>query len=135
MLVIDASVALAWCFKDEATAATDGLVLRAHREGAIVPAHWLLEVLNALLVAERRGRIRRDDVAAHVETIVDLGVDVDIETDRRAVAETLVLARTEKLSVYDAAYLELALRRGLPLATLDRDLAKAARKAGVRVEP
>ncbi len=135
MLVVDASVALAWCFADEATTATDALAVRARREGAVVPAHWLLETLNALLVAERRGRIGRGDVAAHAETLEYLDAEVDGETGHRAARATLALARDGKFSVYDAAYLELALRRGLPLATLDGDLAKAARKAGVPVLP
>lgn len=135
MFVVDASVALSWCFKDEATAATDKLVLNVRREGAIVPSHWLLEVLNALLVAERRGRIGRSDAAAHIRTIEELGVGVDDETGVRATRETLALARTEQLSVYDAAYLELALRRGIPLATIDRELAKAAKRASVTVLP
>ena len=135
MLVIDASIALAWCFEDEATAATDALVLRVRGEGAVVPAHWPLEVLNALLAAERRGRIKRAEASAHVRTIEDLGVDVDEETVRRASHATLALARAERLSLYDAAYLELALRRGFPLATLDKALAKAARRSGVDVMP
>jgi predicted nucleic acid-binding protein len=135
VLVIDASVALSWCFEDEATAATDALVLRVRGEGAIVPSHWALEVLNALGVAERRGRIGRAEATAHVRTIEDLGVDVDEETPRRALRDTLALARAEKLSLYDAAYLELAFRRGLTLATLDRTLAKAATRSGVAVVP
>jgi len=135
MLVIDASVVLSWCFQDEATAATDALVLRVRGEGAIVPAHWSLEVLNALLIAERRGRIARSEATAHVRTIGDLGVEIDEETVRRWSRDTLALARAERLSVYDAAYLELALRRGLSLATLDKALAKAARRSGVGVVP
>ena len=133
MLVIDASIALSWCFQDEATAATDALVLRVRRQGAVVPAHWLLEVLNALLAAERRGRIGRADATAHARTIDELGVDVDEETAHRASRDTLALARAERLTLYDAAYLELALRRGLALATLDKDLSRAAKRSGVAV--
>src|SRR5258708_37992889 len=135
MLVVDASIALSWCFKDEATAATDKLVLRVRRQGAVVPAHWRLEVLNGLLVAERRSGIGRSEATAHVRTIDDLGLEVDDETNGRAAHETLALARAEQLSIYDAAYLELALRRGNALATLDRDLAKAAKRSGVAVVP
>jgi predicted nucleic acid-binding protein len=135
VIVIDASIALSWCFEDEATASTDALVLRVRGEGAVVPTHWQLEVLNALLVAERRGRIGRSEATAHVRTIEDLGVDVDEETVRRASHDTLALARAERLSLYDAAYLELALRRGLPLATLDKALARAAKRSGVAVVP
>ncbi len=135
MLVIDASVALAWCFKDEATPTTDALVPLVRRDGATVPAHWLLEVTNALLVAERRGRIARNDVATHLRTIAALGVQVDPETDRRVGHDILALARTDGLSIYDAAYLELAQRLAVPLATLDKELATAARKSGVTVRP
>jgi predicted nucleic acid-binding protein len=134
-VIIDASVALAWCFSDEATPATDALVRFVHRDGATVPAHWPLEVTNALLIAERRGRIARADMTAHLQTIGALSVQVDPETAQRAVRETLAIARAEGLTLYDAAYLELALRLGEPLATLDHDLAKAARKAGVSVKP
>jgi predicted nucleic acid-binding protein len=135
VLVIDASVALAWCFKDEATPATDALVPMVRRDGATVPVHWLLEVTNALLVAERRGRIMRNDVATHLRTIAALGVQVDLETDRHVGHDILALARADGLSIYDAAYLELAQRMAVPLATLDKDLAKAARKSGVTVRP
>jgi predicted nucleic acid-binding protein len=135
VLVVDASVALAWCFKDEAAPATDALVTLVHRDGATVPGHWLLEVTNALLVAERRGRIAPIDVTSHLQTIEALGVQVDSETNRHVAGRILVLARADGLSIYDAAYLELAQRLAVPLATLDGDLAKAARRAGVPVRP
>jgi len=131
MLVVDASVALAWCFRDEATEATDDIVVRVRGEGGIVPSHWMLEVVNALLVAERRGRIAASGISSHIGTIEALAVDVDLETDRRAGHESLALARAERLTLYDAAYLELAMRRGAILATLDVDLAAAARRVGV----
>jgi predicted nucleic acid-binding protein len=131
MLVLDASIALSWCFKDEAAPATDALVVRARRDGAAVPSHWTLEVMNALLVAERRGRIAAREASAHVRTLEDLGVEVDAETDRRAGREIFALARAERLTIYDAAYLELAMRRGAVIATLDVDLAKAAKRVGV----
>lgn len=135
MLVIDASIALAWCFKDEATPATDALVGRIHREGATVPAHWLLEVTNALLMAERRGRIPYADVTLHLRTIEALGIRVDTDTQGLAVRDALDLARREKLTLYDAAYLELAIRLNASLASLDRELRRAAGKTGVTAVP
>lgn len=135
MLVIDASVALAWCFKDEATPATDALVRRVHREGAIVPSHWLLEVTNALLMAERRGRIPYTDVTLHLRTIEALGIRIDTDIQAHAVRDALDLARREQLTLYDAAYLELAIRHSATLASLDRDLRRAAGKMGVAVVP
>ncbi len=135
MLVVDASLVLAWCFADEKTASADRLMDRIGSDGAFVPSLWRLEVANVLLAAERRGRIGRADADGRLQQLADLPIEVDDETDFRAWHDVLALARAARLTVYDSAYLELALRRGLPLATLDRDLAKAARKAGVRVEP
>ena len=130
-LVIDASITLAWCFDDEATEAKDAIAERVQSHGAIVPQHWRLEVANGLLQGERRKRLTLAQSAASIELVSSLPVDVDRETGERAWRETLALARSEQLTAYDAAYLELALRRGLPLATLDKELAAAAKKAGV----
>ena len=135
MLVIDASVILGWCFKDEASPAVDRVIDRVRDEGAWVPSLWRLEVANVLLNAERRGRIVQAERARRLELLADLPIETDDETDLRAWSDTLALAKAERLTVYDAAYLELALRRGKPLATLDRELGKAARKRGVPVAP
>lgn len=133
--VINSSVALTWCFDDEATPETDALFERVRDEGAVVPGLWRLEVGNVLLQAERRGRIDGGDVKARLDLIGDLPISVDEETGLRAWREILVLARGERLTVYDAAYLELAVRRRLPLFTLDRELAAAALRCGVTVHP
>ena len=133
--VIDSSIALTWCFEDEATPETDALFERVRDEGAVVPSLWHLELGNVLVQAEKRGRISGKDIAARLDLIADLPISVDQETTIRAWRETLSLARSERLTVYDAAYLELAARRRLPLLTLDRDLAAAAIRQGVTVLP
>ena len=100
-----------------------------------MPGLWRLELGNVLLQAEKRGRISAGDVAARLALIAELAISVDPETDGRALRETLALARNERLTLYDAAYLELAVRRRLPLFTLDRDLAAAAIRRGVVALP
>lgn len=130
-VVIDASVALAWCFDDEATEETDAIALEIARTGAFVPSLFHLEISNVLLQAERRGRIMMGDVTRRLELIGKLPLEVDHQTASRATTEILALARAEKLTVYDAAYLELAARKGCPLATKDRQLTAAAKHVGV----
>ena len=127
--VVDASLALAWCFDDEATAATDALLVRAAAEGMVVPPLWFLEVANALLTAERRGRLTPEQT---LEVLTRLAA-LPAERDGADVSPTavLALARAQRLTAYDAAYLELAIRRGLPLATLDGELRRAGGAVGV----
>lgn len=134
-IVIDASVALGWCFEDEASPEMDAVSERVRDCGAVVPALWHLEVANVLLQAEKRGRITFGDTAARLELIARLAITVDAETTARAWRDILILARTERLTTYGAAYLELALRRGLPLATRDQALSGAARRLGVEILP
>jgi predicted nucleic acid-binding protein len=133
--VIDSSIALSWCFEDEASPETDVLFECVRDDGAIVPELWPLEVSNVLLQAERRGRISAGDMALRLELIAGLPVAIDPETAARAWREILVTARETGLSVYDAAYLELAVRRGLPLLTKDGELANAGRRLAVTVLP
>jgi predicted nucleic acid-binding protein len=133
--VLDCSIAVAWCFADEADPETDALLERVRDEGAVVPGLWHLELGNVLLQAERRGRMRRADMTTRLELIGQLPIATDDETSTRALREILALARAEGLTTYDAAYLDLALRRGLPLATKDRALYDAGRRAGVGVLP
>ena len=130
-LVLDGSAALAWCFEDEETEVTRNLRQEVRAKGAIVPRLWRLEIANALLVAERRGRITVGKTTSILSLLREMPIVIDDETDHRAFADTLHLARAHELSAYDAAYLELALRKALPLATLDRDLVRAARRSGV----
>ena len=135
-LVLDASIALSWLLPDEASGTT--IVVQAElqkAEGVWVAAHWRLEVANSLCMAERRRRLDAAGIAQAVSLFTQLPVFVDPETNEHASAETLSLARQHALSVYDAAYLELALRRGATLATLDRPLRTVAKKLGVPVLP
>jgi predicted nucleic acid-binding protein len=132
MFVVDASMTLAWCFEDESSPETEAVLRRLLLEGAIAPAHWSLEVGNGLRSGERRGRLDGAKLAVAEALLADLFVDVvpvDIPTMLRAVA----VARRHDLTVYDAAYLELAATRGLALATIDRQLAAACRSERVRV--
>ncbi len=133
--VLDCSVTMAWLFEDEARPETDALLDRATECGVRVPGLWWLEVGNVLAQAERRNRIDALTVAAYADVLVGLPIATDARTDERALRETLALARKERLSVYDAAYLELAMRRSSPLATLDKALARAAGRVGARTLP
>lgn len=134
-LVVDASMALSWCFKDEASAASDAIFALVGDEGAVVPMLWHVEVGNALLQGERRGRIPIGETSVRLALIGELPIETDLETASRAWREILALARSEKLTTYDAAYLELAMRRGLPLSTKDDALRGAARRQGLKVVP
>ncbi len=129
--VLDASMTLSWAFEDESTPFTVGVLKSLETVHAIVPALWPFEVANVLSAAERRGRI---NAAAQAEFLERLRL-LPIEIERRPAAwlaqQILPLTRTYRLSAYDAAYLELAIRDGLPLATLDDELRRAASAAGV----
>ena len=130
-LVLDSSVALTWCFEDEHTLATLALLDQITELGAIAPALWPLEVLNALTMAERRGRLvgtQRHQLAGFLR---DLPVSLDQETADQAWTITMRLAERYRLTLYDAAYLELAQRLELPLATLDQELRVAGNALGI----
>ena len=132
-IVIDASVALAWCFKDERTEVTAELLERVQTDLAAVPIIWHLEIANVLALAERRGRITSAESAELIALLETLEIAVDEETPSRAFGRVLDLARSERLTAYDAAYLDLAMRLGAPLASKDRDLCNAAERVGVKV--
>ncbi len=132
-LVLDGSVALAWCFSDEADPYADAVARKLPSNGAIVPAHWHLEVANALLVGERRGRCDQADTAHWLAFLGSLPITVDDYNGNRVFNDVVALARAQSLSAYDAAYLELALRRGLRLATLDKALKSASAAVGVEL--
>ncbi len=129
--VLDSSVTLAWCFDDERSDATDALLEQVVESGAEAPSHWPLEILNALAMAERRGRIKPDQRQRLAGFLHDLPVTIDVETVSQAWATTSRLAEQFRLTIYDAAYLELARRLGLPLATLDKELRAAAGTLGI----
>lgn len=129
--VLDASVALAWCFEDEGGEYALGVLESLRTSEAAVASLWPLEVANGLLTAERRGRLDRPAAVTFTEMVLSLPIVVDPVARRRAFDATHALARTHDLTSYDAAYLELAVRLGVPLATLDRPLAEAAAREGV----
>jgi len=129
--VLDASVALAWCFRDERNAYAHRVLRRLDDEPAVVPNIWLLEVANGLLIAERRGRLSRAEVTQVGGVIADLPITWRETSLEQALGSVLDLAGTHELSAYDAAYLELAMREGLPLATQDNALRAAAKRVGV----
>ena len=134
-LVVDASIALAWCFEDEASAETDAIADEVRSHGAVVPELFHLEIANILLQAERKGRLTTAGVAARLHLLGELSITTDPETSRRAWHDELSLARAHRLTSYDAAYLELALRTGSGLATRDAALADAARALGIALRP
>jgi predicted nucleic acid-binding protein len=130
--VLDGSVTMAWFFKDETDAYAEAVEDALVRAEAIVPALWPLEIVNTLVVGERRKRSTEAQAATWLSYLRALPIVVDDETAVQAWGDTLNLARAHQLSAYDAAYLELAIRRGLPLATLDENLGAAAAVVGVK---
>ena len=131
--VLDNSVALTWCFEEERTPATAGLLDQVGEAGAVTPMLWPFEALNGLLVAERRGRLNADRRQRLAGFLSALPIKLDEETADRVWTDISRLAERFRLSSYDAAYLELAQRRQLPLASLDRDLRNAAAALGLTV--
>lgn len=129
--VLDASLALAWCFEDEGGEYPVRVLEALGRSEAVVASLWTLEVSNGLLAAERRGRVESQQVTRVAQLLMALPIVVDPVERSRALTTTYRLARTRSLSTYDAAYLELAVRLGLPLASLDRELNEAAVAEGV----
>jgi len=129
--VLDNSIVIAWCFEDESNAMADAVLEQLQSKLAIVPAIWPLEVGNVLLVAERRGRLSEADSSRFLTMLADLPIQSEIETRQRAMSNILFLAREYTLSTYDASYLDLAMREGVPLASLDKGLRRAATQCQV----
>jgi predicted nucleic acid-binding protein len=130
MLVLDSSATLAWILEEEA-GGSDNVLELMDRERATVPMHWILEITNGLRMAVRRRRVSHEDVTHFMSELRALPLQVDPQTEIRGWVEIPALAFEHGLTTHDAAYLELALRLDVPLATLDEDLARAARAAGV----
>ena len=134
--VLDCSATLPWIFASEATDATDDLLDRlAAGDKAWVPALWHLEIGNVLLGAKRKGRIDTAGIEKFFATLSMYDIEVDMETTALAWSKTFALGESFGLTMYDACYLELALRKGLPVASLDKQLVEAVRKAGGQVLP
>ncbi|WP_392476288.1 type II toxin-antitoxin system VapC family toxin [Nostoc sp. C110] len=129
--VLDCSVAISWCLVDENNPTANAILAIMPDAEAFVPGIWSLEIANVLLVAERRNRMTQDQSEEAITLLQSLLIQVDTATDANALGATLTLGRQEGLAAYDAAYLELALRLGLPLATIDQRLAEAATRCGV----
>lgn len=132
-LVLDSSAALAWIYDEETTDPIRRVFDAVAEQGAFVPSLWRLEIANSLTVAVRRGRIGHEFRRAALADLGALDITVDAQTDSRAWNATLEFADRFLLTVYDAAYVELAQRRALPLATLDRDMQRAGDQLGLRL--
>jgi predicted nucleic acid-binding protein len=132
-IVIDASVTLAWCFPDEQTPTSlNVLDLLRTGERAVVPAFWSVEVLNTLLLGERKGRIAPEQTKAFIDTLRVLNPTLDYASLEQVAGPVQIICRDHRLTPYDALYVELALRSGYPLATLDQPRRDAAKVLGVR---
>jgi predicted nucleic acid-binding protein len=131
LAVVDCSVAMAWCFPDEKDAFADSVLGRLAGGSAAVPSLWWLECANVLRLAERRGRITPADAGRYMALLSALPVVTDEFTHIYAFGATAALARAHGLTAYDAAYLELAIRLGLPIASLDQQVLTAAAALGV----
>jgi predicted nucleic acid-binding protein len=133
--VLDNTVTMAWCFTDEATDFTETLLNRLSdlTDTALVPALWLYEVVNVVELAVRKGRITKDKAFDFLESLAELPIEVEDLSRTEVFVSVRALAERHRLTGYDAAYLELAVRYRLPLAALDADLNKAALAAGVKL--
>jgi predicted nucleic acid-binding protein len=134
-LVIDASMTMSWCFTDERTPYSQGVLDTLRSSYAEVPALWIVEIKNVLLINERRGRVTAQGSKEFLEALMALDIRIDTDESPFDDQHLLPLARRHGLTAYDAAYLELAKRRDLPLATFDKDLLKAAPQEGVALVP
>jgi predicted nucleic acid-binding protein len=132
--ILDASVALSFIFEDESSPYAEEVIEALKTGSAVVPLAWPLEVDNALLAAIRRRRIQEADAFRYLTVLDTLPLEVDLEVARDALGQRILgLGLTHALSAYDASYLELAMRRGLPLATQDERLLRAAGAAGIEI--
>jgi len=132
-VVVDASIALAWCFPDETSDYADGVLVSLEGKTMLVPAVWSLEIANAILVGERRKRLNRPEINQFTVLLESLSLVQDTRPIVNHVNDVLPLARKYGLTAYDAAYLELSIRNRAPLATLDVRLQKAAKQAGIKI--
>lgn len=131
VLVVDCSVTMSWLFREEFTQFSERVLDEVIAGQAIQPMIWPLEVANVMLLAERHGRISHAESSQFLASLSGLNIDVNELAERQVFDELVPLARETRTTVYDAGYLELAARLGVPLATLDRRLAAAARQVGV----
>ena len=131
--VVDNSVVMSWCFKDETNSYADAVLDRLTKVSAIVPLIWPLEVVNVLLSAERQKRLSKSASMRFLTLLSQLPIFVEYERPDKMMKDLLTLARTSNLSSYDASYLDLAMRKGVPIATLDKNLIEAASRVDVPI--
>lgn len=129
--VLDCSITMAWCFEDEMNDYADSILENLKDSTAIVPTIWPLEVANVLLIAKKNKRITEVQAASYIDALSALPITVDHSTTSKAMHSIFVLATQADLTIYDAAYLELAIRENIPLLTLDNGVIKAAKKMNV----
>jgi len=130
-LVLDASVAMTWCFEDETTAYSEAVLQRVRDEGAVAPAVWPLELVNTLLVGERNGRHSAEHSMAFLRLISELPISIESLELEETLNPVAALGREHRLSSYDASYVWLAMKEGLSLATLDQRVRRACERIGV----
>lgn len=131
--VLDNSVVMSWCFKDETNQYADAVLDQLSEATAIVPSIWPLEVVNVLLVAERSKRLQQADSVRFITLLLQLPIEVEHEWPEKMMKDLLALGRAKKLSSYDASYLDLAMRKDCPIATLDKRIRDAAEDISVAV--
>lgn len=131
--IVDNSVVMSWCFQDEMSEYADSVLDRLTAAQALVPGIWTLEVTNVLLIAQKRKRLGRAGSTRFLELLRSLPIVVEQELPVRVFAEIFALAEDTGLSTYDASYLDLAMREGLPLASLDKNMRKAANNCRVPI--
>ena len=131
--VVDNSVVMSWCFKDETNQYADAILDCLSEATAFVPSIWPLEVVNVLLVAERKKRLSQADSIRFITLLSQLPIIVEHERPKRRMTDLLALARSNNLSSYDASYLDLSMRKGIPIATLDTRLITASKKTDIPI--
>lgn len=131
--ILDCSITMTWCFYDEATTHTDALLESLNNSCAWVPIIWPLEVANVLWASERSNKIKQADAVQFKLLLMKLPIQLDETTTRQIFENIADIARAQDITIYDASYLELAIRKGLALATLDKQLIKAAKRVGVTI--
>jgi len=131
--VVDNSVVMSWCFKDETNSYADAVLDKLSESTAIAPSIWPLEVVNVLLVAERRKRLKQVDSVRFITLLSQLPIVVEDKGSEKVMKDLLALGRTSHLSSYDASYLDLAMRKDCPIATIDKKLMEAAKEVSVTI--
>lgn len=126
--VLDCSITMAWCFEDESNEFSDSILEHLENMSAVVPTIWPLEVANVLLLSKKHARINEVQSMSFIDALSNLPIIIDPSTTTRAMHSIYAMATQLNLTIYDASYLELAMREKIPLITLDKDLMKAAKK-------